>query len=321
MNAEVEPISAPQEPCPICGAKSWSALFESRTFTIGRCQRCHVVRTLGVVPDGDAEYPPFDQRETLGVKAMRVLVTQLLRERAQIVESVSRAPARLLDVGCGSGAFARLMSQRGYDATGVEPYSLGRPVEEPNLRLVRAPLERVSKDLGTFDVITLWHVLEHFVDPTERLRALIPMLRPNGVLVVSVPNFDSWQSRLFRGGWFHLDPPRHITHFDTKTVDALFADVGFEIFERRTFHLEYGPVGWLQSTLNRILPRPNFLYEFVKDRGALLGVPASQIAANLLASATVGAALGMPAVLLEACAASLGAGAVITVAARARSGA
>lgn len=305
------------EPCPVCGARAWARLFESRSFTIARCEHCQLVRTLGVEDDGVTAYPHFDQRETAAMKLMRFGVTQLLRERAAIVAKVAGQGSRVLDIGCGSGAFARMMAGRGYDAVGVEPFSLGRPVDEPHLRLVRARFADVRHELGTFDVITMWHVLEHIPSPKQLLEEALEVLEPDGVLVVSVPNFASWQSRFFEGGWFHLDPPRHVTHFDHGTLHALFDGLDLEIFAERTFHIEYGPVGWLQSALNRVL-RPNFLFELVKDRGALAGVPAREMAFNIMASGAVGLLLAAPAVAVEAAAGAAGAGSVITVCARRR---
>lgn len=307
------------EPCPVCGGRAWEHLFESRSFAIGRCKACHLVRTLGVPDDGTVTYPHFEQSETPVVKLMRFMVAQLLRERASIVSRVRPASvgARLLDVGCGSGSFARLMVSRGFDVVGVEPFSLGKPVEERRLRLLRAPLEQVKGEIGHFDVITMWHVLEHIDDPKQLLATVKGLLEPGGVLVVSVPNFQSWQSKVFKGGWFHLDPPRHVTHFEKATLWPLLEGAGFEIFEERTFHFEYGPVGWLQSTMNRVL-RPNFLFEFVKDRGALAGVPASETLLNLVGSGLITAGLAAPAVAAEAIAAARGAGSVITVCARRR---
>jgi len=307
------------EPCPICGARSWHTLFDSRSYAIARCSGCQLVRTLGVEPgDGVTTYPHFDQRETAVVKLMRFAVTQLLRERASLVAKVAKKGSRLLDVGCGSGAFARMMADRGYDAVGVEPFSLGKPVEEPGLRLVRAEFADVKGELGKFDVVTMWHVLEHIPSPRELLAGVLDVLEPGGVLVVSVPNFASWQSRFFKGGWFHLDPPRHITHFDRSTLHALFEGLDLEVFEERTFHFEYGPVGWLQSAFNRIL-RPNFLFEFVKDRGALANVPFRETALNLLASGAAGALLAAPSVAVEAAAGAAGAGSVLTMCVRRRS--
>ncbi len=313
----------------MCGARSWEHLFDSRSFPIARCSGCNLVRTLDVHDDGVTTYPHFDQRETAIVKMMRFAVTQLLRERASIVSKVASkvtsrnqtAPRpRLLDVGCGSGAFARMMSTRGFDAVGVEPFSLGRPVKEAHLELIRATFDDVKADLGKFDVVTMWHVLEHIPDPKTLLQGVLDVLSPDGTMVISVPNFASWQSRVFKGGWFHLDPPRHITHFDPTTFHALLDGLDLEIASERTFHFEYGPVGWLQSTLNRVL-RPNFLFEFVKDRGALANVPLRETALNLLASGAVGAALAGPFVAVEAAAGAVGAGSVITACVQRRRGA
>jgi len=325
MTVQVKSASAPtkadpgHEACPLCGAHSWEHLFDSRSFPIARCNGCQLVRTLDAHDDGVTTYPHFDQRETALVKAMRFAVTQLLRERAAIVSGV-RSRGRILDVGCGSGAFARMMSTRGFDAVGVEPFSLGRPVKEAHLELIRATFDDVKQELGRFDVVTMWHVLEHIPDPKTLLRGVLDVLEPDGVMVISVPNFSSWQSRFFKGGWFHLDPPRHITHFDRSTFHALLEGLDLEIESERTFHLEYGPVGWLQSTLNRVL-RPNFLFEFVKDRGALANVPLHETALNLLASGALGATLTVPFVAVEAVAGAMGAGSVLTACVRRRRGA
>jgi 2-polyprenyl-3-methyl-5-hydroxy-6-metoxy-1,4-benzoquinol methylase len=317
MTAQPSPTNREVEACPICGARAWRPLFESRSFTIARCNACQLVRTLGVEDDGVTTYPHFDQRETAVVKLMRFAVTQLLRERASIVGKVAGKGSRLLDVGCGSGAFARMMSERGYEAVGVEPFSLGRPVDEPHLRLIRAEFADVRDEIGKFDVITMWHVLEHIPSPKDLLEGVLSVLNDDGVLVVSVPNFASWQSRVFKGGWFHLDPPRHITHFDRTTLHSLLEGMNLEIFEERTFHVEYGPVGWLQSAFNRIL-RPNFLFEFVKDRGALADVPLHETALNLLASGAAGALLAGPAFAVEAAAGAMGSGSVLTACVRRR---
>src|SRR5206468_2351851 len=140
----------------------------------------------------------------------------------------------------------RLMARSGYDVVGVEPFSLGRPERAPRLSLLRAPLEECGPELGRFDVITLWQVLEHVRDPRALLASLLGHLAPGATLVVSVPNFASWQSRVFGPGWFHLDAPRHLTHFEMGTLADLLDRLDLEVFATRTFHLEYGPAGWLQ---------------------------------------------------------------------------
>lgn len=309
--------TAKAESCPLCGGSAFAEVYRARGYSVARCAGCGLVRTLAVSDDGAVSYPPFDQREAASVRVLRLAAQQLTRERLSFVRRV-RPGGRLLDFGCGSGAFARLAADDGYDTVGVEPFSLGRPAEGPRLRLLRAPLEVARRTLGSFDVITLWQVLEHVRDPAALLRALLAHLAPGGALIVSVPNLESWQARVFGAGWFHLDPPRHISHFDRRTLAALLAQLDLDETASRDFHLEYGPVGWVQSALNRMLGRENLLYEFVKDRGALAGLPKGRTALGVLGSLVGGAALGVPAILVEALASSFGAGAVLTVAAERR---
>jgi 2-polyprenyl-3-methyl-5-hydroxy-6-metoxy-1,4-benzoquinol methylase len=293
-------------------------LFVARGYDIARCETCGLVRTLGVsAEDGARQYPAFDQGDTPVVRGLRWLVGQLLRERTGFVRAI-RSDGRLLDVGCGNGGFARLMARTGYDVVGVEPFSLGQSVLEPKLRLIRGRFEDHRDSLGMFDIITAWQVIEHLPDPPLLLAGLLEHLQPNGTLIISVPNFASWQSRVFGPRWFHLDPPRHVVHFDRRTLRRLVAKLDLELVRERVHHLEYGPVGWLQSALNLVLPRSNCLYEFVKDRGALAGVPSSEVCLNLAMSAALGLTLAPSSVMVEALASLAGAGAALTVALRRR---
>lgn len=198
---------------------------------------------------------------------------------------------RSLDFGAGNGAFARAMASAGFDSVGLEPFSLGNPQASAGLLLLRAPLEDAAATLGTFDVITLWHVLEHLEDPVATLQTLAGLLTPDGAVVVCVPNEGSWQRRLFRRSWFHLDPPRHLIHFDTRTLTKTLQQAGLRIAGSVPFVPEYGTSGWVQSTLNLVLPHRNFLYEVVKDRGALRTMKRPTFVGHLAASVVLGGPL------------------------------
>jgi SAM-dependent methyltransferase len=305
--------------CPSCGGhETTRVLISCNAYPIVRCSRCHLVFTdVRNAPPASALYPAFDQSTSGVPKAMRSSLGVFTRQRAEVVRGV-KAGGRLLDFGCGSGAFARWMSERGYDAVGLEPFSLGQPTEAERLLLIREPLESAAPRIGRFDVITLWHVLEHLNRPVDVLEKLSELLAADGVLIISVPNFESWQSRVFRGSWFHLDPPRHIVHFEAETLERCVHEAGLETIRRWDFMPEYGSSGWIQSTLNQVLPHRNYLYEIVKDRGALKDLgPASHGlhfgTSLLLGGATL--ALSMP---IEAVASAFGRGAALTFAARRR---
>jgi SAM-dependent methyltransferase len=270
-------------------------------------------------PPPDKLYPAFDQTKSASMEGVRSALRVFLRQRARLVRKAIPA-GRLLDYGCGNGAFAAHMAGLGYEAVGLEPFSLGEPLRGDRLTLLRAPLAEAAADLGTFDVITMWHVLEHVPDPKVVLAGLVPHLKPGGVLIISVPNFQSWQSTFFSGGWFHLDPPRHLLHFDASSLRKCLSDVRFEVTSETRFLPEYGSSGWVQSALNRVLPHENFLYEIAKDRGALASMSRGSIVAHAVASLALGVPLFALSIPVEALAAIRHAQAALTVCARRISG-
>jgi SAM-dependent methyltransferase len=177
-------------------------------------------------------------------------------------------------------------------------------------------LAEAKKSLGTFDVITMWHVLEHVMNPVEVLAELRSLLKPDGVLVVSVPNFASWQSEVFKGGWFHLDPPRHVLQFEPDTLADCLRRAGFGVTDQAPFLPEYGTSGWIQSTLNKVLPHQNFLYEWVKDRGALSSMGTVERAVHFVASVAGSMPLFAASIPVEYAAAQGNKAAALTVVAR-----
>jgi SAM-dependent methyltransferase len=282
-------MSAEGLACPVCDGVDLEPLFRSDTgYDLARCRSCGLAFTdARQAPPPEALYPPFEQQDTAAQRATRDALSVFQRQRAAVVEARKRS-GRLLDYGAGAGQFARFMSRRGFEVVGLEPFSLGAPSEAPGLTLLRAPLASVKASLGTFDVITLWHVLEHVPRPVELLAELKGLLRAGGVLVVSVPNLASWQARVFRGRWFHLDPPRHLLHFDQAALAGCLRRASLSCEPSGQFLPEYGTSGWIQGALNAVLPHRNFLYEWVKDRGALRELSRPSRAAHLLASAGLG---------------------------------
>jgi SAM-dependent methyltransferase len=308
--------------CPVCGKKDASVLFESSNgYPIVRCSACGLAYTdARTAPPASTLYPEFDQSESAVPRLLRRWLSVFMVQREGIVRDVV-PKGRLLDFGCGSGSFARWMARAGgYDVVGLEPFSLRQPIESEHLRLIGEPLDSAAPDLGRFDVITMWHVLEHLPNPTAVLRTLSELLAPGGTVIVSVPNLESWQSIAFRGSWFHLDPPRHLCHFDRASLERCLGDANLEPFHSWSFVPEYGASGWVQSALNGLLPHSNYLYEVVKDRGALHGMGV----ASHLVHLTTSMALGLPAVVgttpVEAVASAFHGGAALTVAARKRPG-
>jgi SAM-dependent methyltransferase len=204
-------------------------------------------------------------------------------------------PGRVLDVGCGRGVLLQEFRRQGWDVQGTElsdqaaAYArgvLGLPVETGSLDTIGFPANH-------FDAITLWHVLEHVADPQSLLSEVNRILKPGGVLLVSVPNFGSCEARLFRDRWFHLDVPRHVTHLTKGSLREALAVTGFEDRSWSGFAPEYDSFSFVQSSLNRLGLRHNLLYNVLRGKQAKVigGEPAPRW--QILASVVLGAVLGI----------------------------
>lgn len=238
---------------------------------------------------------------------------RLRARRALRFLGVSDRPRRALDIGCGDGEFLDALQQLGWECHGTEltPVTARRALGVPGLRIRTGPLAADAYERGRFDVISLWHVLEHLHDPDRTLRDCERWLVDGGLLLLAVPNLDSWQARLFRGAWFHLDPPFHLHHFAPASLARALAAAGFEVVETRHLSWQYNPYGVVQSMLNALgFPRDE-LYEVLKRNRPLRS-------ASLVAQALLAALALPPAVAMTLAEAAAGRGGTLEVTARRR---
>jgi SAM-dependent methyltransferase len=229
------------------------------------------------------------------------LFGRMQRRRARRVARLLPNCGAVLDVGCGGGDFLIAMSELGFEAIGTERTvrSATRAAVSTRIRIHAGDLLALDLPAGTFDLVTFWHVLEHLDDPQATLRRTHELLHPGGSVLVAVPMLDSWQARLFRGHWFHHDPPRHLWAFGRRSLDQLLRQSGFEPVTCRTLSLVQNPYGALQSVLNAVgFPRDR-AYGLLKGMGrrswiarctdvTLLGLLAGPSLAFALAEAAAG---------------------------------
>jgi SAM-dependent methyltransferase len=149
--------------------------------------------------------------------------------------ALSGTPGRVLDVGCGRGDLGGALLARGWKVAGIEPSEpAAAAAERRGVEVLGATLEASELAAGQYDAIVFRHSLEHMPDPLESLRRAAEALRPAGVIVISLPNFSSWQRRRFAGDWFHLDLPRHRVHFTPSSLAVAARRTGFAVVEQRT---------------------------------------------------------------------------------------
>ena len=157
----------------------------------------------------------------------------------------------------------------------------------------------------SFDLIILWHVLEHMNDPKGTMKRLTTLLARRGTMVVAVPNFQSIEARIFKQFWFHVDIPWHKFHFSRMSMDWLARECGLRIMRTHTLCIEQGVYGLLQSALNAMGWPRNELYETLKGAYGMSRLP------HLLSQLPIASALLGPVAVGAMLEASLGKGAAL----------
>ncbi len=170
---------------------------------------------------------------------LRPLLSQVPRHRPD---------GRVLDIGCGSGGYLAFLAGLGWTCYGIEPGANSRAYgrEVLGLRIQEGPLDSCRFPDSFFDVVTMWHVIEHLCDPVNTLREVRRILKPDGLLMLRTPNVESWEARLFRDNWYGLDPPRHLFLTSPGTIRAMLERAGFQV--TRLFY-QYHPTDSSRSVL------------------------------------------------------------------------
>jgi len=188
------------------------------------------------------------------------------RARSLIKKHGGGASTRILDYGCGRGILLNGFKQQGADVYGAERAGSGfESITDVHI----ANLDQLLADGERFDIVVLWHVLEHLSLPRDDLQKISELLLPGGSLFLEVPSFSSWQARLFGRHWFHLDFPRHLYHFTARSLQAAIQQAGFETVSLHTYAPDQQLYGFAQIALNAVpfLPH-NHLYGLLKQRGS-----------------------------------------------------
>ena len=208
---------------------------------------------------------PFQQLSPF----QRKLMDWFIHIRVQRVIKAARSlpPRRVLDVDGGNCALANALAKRGLSVTVVDPNPANQVYADAvsGVSFITAPF---SDDLirtgtleeGRFDVVTMWHSLEHMPNPVLALDVVQRLLRPEGCLYVCVPNLNSFQADLGRNYWAYLDVPHHLTHFTLDGLISLLRQSGYAQINIHWFSPEYEVLGFYQTLLNIISRSHNYYY-------------------------------------------------------------
>jgi SAM-dependent methyltransferase len=254
-----------QQTCTVCGNELSPHFPEvpdpltGEFFAIYRCVRCGLGHTLPQPEDLGRYYATVYYENRHGFTLRHCIRRRLGFVAAAVPPAISR---RLLDIGCGDGSFLLAAKDAGWDVMGTELNPL--TARSTGLDVMEA-IEQIPAS-HQFDCITMWHTLEHMRDVPAMLRQITSRLKPEGKLIIAVPDWGGLQARVFRARWLHLDVPRHLYHFDSGALRYSLASAGYAIHHEWHQEFEYDLLGWSQSALNYLLSYPNLFFDLLTGK-------------------------------------------------------
>jgi 2-polyprenyl-3-methyl-5-hydroxy-6-metoxy-1,4-benzoquinol methylase len=237
------------EKCLVCGSNRFEPFLICKDYTVSQenfnivtCKSCSFKFTnprpndsvLGGYYKSENYVSHTNTKKGLVNKLYHLVRDYTLKNKIKLISTyVSRGT--ILDYGCGTGMFLSACKSSGWDVVGLEPDDSARKIASDQYLSVYSNKENVNAFIKEkqFDAITLWHVLEHVTDMTETLLLFKTKLKKDGVLIIAVPNHVSHDAVYYKEFWAAYDVPRHLHHFDLKSMTSLLENNGFKLVETK----------------------------------------------------------------------------------------
>jgi len=236
------------ENCKICNKSNFKEFIKLKDyfltqedFSILYCADCGFkftyplpdVKDLGNYYKSEKYVSHSDTKKGLFFNVYQLVKKYALKNKYKLItENTSKG--NILDYGCGTGDFLRNFKENNWTSFGIEPDEETRRYATQKQGLKITHPETINNfEKNSFNAITLWHVLEHVPDLNEKLNIFKSLLTKNGILVIAVPNSDSYDAKHYGKFWAAYDVPRHLYHFNTNTLTQLLEKNGFEIIKSK----------------------------------------------------------------------------------------
>ena len=235
--------------CPLCGGQQLEHALtctdyyaSGETFEVVRCVQCGFLMTQNAPVEAEIgkyyETPDYishsDTQKGLMNQVYHWVRQLMLSRKAALVKRISKiSKGVLLDYGTGTGYFAHTMMKKQWQVKAIEKSPQARTFAKEHFGLeVDAETELPHYPSDAFDVVTLWHVMEHIEHLNEMWKTLHKILKERGVLIVAVPNPDSYDAKKYKESWAAYDVPRHLWHFRPSVIQQFGSKHGFVLEER-----------------------------------------------------------------------------------------
>jgi 2-polyprenyl-3-methyl-5-hydroxy-6-metoxy-1,4-benzoquinol methylase len=231
--------------CPICNSNKFKTFLNCldntvsrETFTIVQCEDCGFKFTnprpsendIGKYYKSDSYISHSNTKAGFINSTYQLVRKYTLLKKLQLISRFYKT-GKILDIGCGTGEFLNTCKSAGWHTTGIEPNDDARRMAAEKFMLdVRTEDQLKGIADGSFDVISMWHVLEHVPRLNERVAELKRLIKPNGIIIIAVPNSSSFDALKYKENWAGYDVPRHLYHFTPKDIETLFKNQGLKVF-------------------------------------------------------------------------------------------
>lgn len=179
------------------------------------------LETLGKYYESEDYISHTDAKRSWFEKVYHLVKSYSLQKKVGILRDYHPKQGSLLDIGAGTGDFLVTAKAAGWQITGIEPNENAK-----NLAISKGvSFQKDSKSVEnqSFDVITMWHVLEHVPDVTSQIQELKRLIKPDGTIIIAVPNYKSYDAKHYQNFWAAYDVPRHLWHFSKTSIEKLVA--------------------------------------------------------------------------------------------------
>lgn len=227
--------------CPVCKGTDFAPFLTCKDYTVSHesfnivsCKTCNFKFTnprpsdseIGKYYKSEDYVSHSDTKKGLINRLYHTVRTRTLKQKLGLIGSyVSRGT--ILDYGCGTGMFLKTCADAGWKSFGFEPDSDARKLAEGKGLTVANSKESLSSN--KYDIISLWHVLEHVTDLDPTLEFFSKTITDKGRLIIAVPNYTSADAKHYKEFWAGYDVPRHIYHFEINTLKKLLGNYGFSL--------------------------------------------------------------------------------------------
>lgn len=236
--------------CPICNGLNFEPFIICTDYTVSKenfqiviCKKCDFKFTnprpsqseIGKYYESEDYISHSNSKKGLFNLAYQTIRNITLLGKVKLINSFNSETKKLLDIGCGTGEFLNAAKSAGWTVEGLEPGENARSYGAKNFGLTVNDLSHLQNlQAETFDIITLWHVLEHVPNLHETLQLIRKILKPNGTLLIAVPNCEAFEEGNYSNLWAAYDVPRHLNHFTVKTATNLFKINNLEVINKKS---------------------------------------------------------------------------------------